>query len=148
MLDKDIAVFRAWSGVYPCFSSSSSLLPTPSPNILVYIYGVPTPNLAATSWEPTSRTALVATFAKSVLSQESGFQYSGEFNSLFGSGQFQLSGKSNVTLLEEKMKKAETDATALTQKITDASIMTEEEFEKKYGESLKKFKKENDIKWN
>ncbi len=70
----------------------------------------------------------------------------GKYNSLFGTGQFELTGKSQASILEEEMKKAEINATALTQKITDASIMTEEEFEKKYGESLKKFKKENDIK--
>ena len=70
----------------------------------------------------------------------------GEYNSLFGRGQFELTGKSSVNILEEKMEKAETNATALTQKISDASYMTKEEFQKKYNEDLDKFKKENDIK--
>jgi len=69
-----------------------------------------------------------------------------QYNSLFGKGQFELTGKSSVQILEEKMEVAEKNAITLPQKIADASTMSAEGFLAKYGVSLKDFKKENNIK--
>ena len=69
-----------------------------------------------------------------------------QYNSLFGSGQFELTGKSSVQILEEKMEVAEKNTITLVQKIADASTMSPEGFLAKYGVSLKQFKKENNIK--
>ena len=69
-----------------------------------------------------------------------------QYNSLFGKGQFELTGKSSVQILEEKMEVAEKNTITLVQKIADASTMSPEGFLAKYGVSLKQFKKENNIK--
>ena len=69
-----------------------------------------------------------------------------QYNSLFGKGQFELTGKSSVQILEEKMEVAEKNTITLSQKIADASTMSPEGFLAKYGVSLKEFKKENNIK--
>ena len=70
----------------------------------------------------------------------------GEYNSLFGSGQFELTGKSSVQILSEKMEVAEKNTITLDQKIGDALTMSAEGFLAKYGVSLKDFKKENNLK--
>ena len=69
-----------------------------------------------------------------------------QYNSLFGKGQFELTGKSSVQILEEKMEVAEKNTITLAQKIADASIMSPEGFLAKYGVALETFKKENNIK--
>ena len=69
-----------------------------------------------------------------------------QYNSLFGKGQFELTGKSSVQILEEKMEVAEKNTITLSQKIADASTMSPEGFLAKYGVSLKDFKKENNLK--
>ena len=69
-----------------------------------------------------------------------------QYNSLFGKGQFELTGKSSVQILEEKMEVAEKNTITLAQKIADASTMSPEGFLAKYGVPLEQFKKENNIK--
>ena len=69
-----------------------------------------------------------------------------QYNSLFGKGQFELTGKSSVQILEEKMEVAEKNTITLAQKIADASTMSPEGFLAKYGVALETFKKENNIK--
>ena len=69
-----------------------------------------------------------------------------QYNSLFGKGQFELTGKSSVQILEEKMEVAEKNTITLEQKIGDALTMSAEGFLAKYGVSLKDFKKENNLK--
>ena len=69
-----------------------------------------------------------------------------QYNSLFGKGQFELTGKSSVQILEEKMEVAEKNTITLEQKIADALTMSAEGFLAKYGVSLKDFKKENNLK--
>ena len=69
-----------------------------------------------------------------------------QYNSLFGKGQIELTGKSSVQILEEKMEVAEKNTITLAQKIADASIMSPEGFLAKYGVALETFKKENNIK--
>jgi len=69
-----------------------------------------------------------------------------QYNSLFGTGQFEITGKSSVQILEEKMEVAEKNTITLAQKIADASTMSPEGFLAKYGVPLETFKKENNIK--
>ena len=69
-----------------------------------------------------------------------------QYNSLFGKGQFEITGKSSVQILEEKMEVAEKNTITLDQKIGDALTMSAEGFLAKYGVSLKDFKKENNLK--
>ena len=69
-----------------------------------------------------------------------------QYNSLFGKGQFELTGKSSVQILEEKMAVAEQNTVTLAQKIADATLLSPEAFLAKYGISQRDFKKENNIK--
>ena len=69
-----------------------------------------------------------------------------QYNSLFNKGQFEITGKSSVQILEEKMEVAEKNTITLDQKIGDALTMSAEGFLAKYGVSLKDFKKENNLK--
>ena len=68
-----------------------------------------------------------------------------QYNSLFGKGQFELTGKSSVQILEEKMEVAEKNTITLVQKIADAKTMSPEGFLAKYGVPLEQFKKENNL---
>ena len=76
----------------------------------------------------------------------------GKYDVLFGKGQFELTGKSSVKILEEQTDKVVEDvntnnptAQKIADGIQDLTRLTESQFLNKYGISRAKFKKENGL---
>ena len=77
-----------------------------------------------------------------------------EYNSLFGSGQFEFTGKNSVQILEEKMEKVIKDkreepnitAQLIADMTLDLEKLNSADFRSKYKKTKEQFKKENNIK--